>query len=204
MELSTFQLTPFFTNGYVIKDGGEALVIDPGEASPRLLKNLAGSRTVMIVNTHCHCDHAGGNADMVKATGAPLAIHRDDLPVLQTLEQQGMMFGVPFPPSPAPDRYLEEGDLLTVGAVELKVVHVPGHSPGHIALVGDGFVIAGDVLFAGSIGRTDLPGGSYRQLLDSIRTKLLVLPDATVVYSGHGPETTIGMERATNPFLAGL
>ncbi len=204
MEVSTFQLTPFFTNGYVIKDGGEALVIDPGEASPRLLKSLAGSKTVLIVNTHCHCDHAGGNADMVKATGAPLAIHRDDLPVLQTLEQQGMMFGVPFPPSPEPDRYLEEGDTITVGAVELKVVHVPGHSPGHIALLGDGFVIAGDVLFAGSIGRTDLPGGSYRQLLDSIRTKLLVLPDETVVYSGHGPETTIGTERATNPFLAGL
>lgn len=203
MEISVFQLTPFFTNGYVIKDGGEALVIDPGEVTPRLLKSIADVKTVMIVNTHCHCDHAGGNAGMVKATGAPLAIHRADLPVLQSLEQQGMMFGVPFPPSPDPDRYLEEGDILTVGNVQLNVVHVPGHSPGHIALLGDGFAIAGDVLFAGSIGRTDLPGGSYGQLLDSIRKKLMVLPDETVVYSGHGPETTIGMERATNPFLAG-
>jgi len=111
------------------------------------------------------------------------------------------MFGVPFPPSPDPDQYLEEGDVITVGSVSLKVLHTPGHSPGHIVLASDGFVIVGDVLFAGSIGRTDLPGGSYAQLLNSIRTKLLTLPDDTIVYCGHGPETTIGRERATNPFL---
>lgn len=203
MELLTFQLTPFLTNGYVIKDGGEALVIDPGEAAPRLLRSVSDSKVVLIVNTHCHCDHAGGNAGVVKATGAPLAIHPDELPVLQTLVQQGIMFGVPFQASPDPDRYLNEGDTVTVGSVQLKVFHTPGHSPGHIILVGDGFAIVGDVLFAGSIGRTDLPGGSYAQLLHSIRTKLLPLPDDTVVYSGHGPETSIGMERATNPFLVG-
>lgn len=203
MELLSFELTPFMTNCYVIKDGGEALVVDPGEAAPRLLRSLEGSKVVMVVNTHCHCDHSGGNAGVVKATGAPLAIHEEELPLLQSIEQQGLLFGVPFPASPAPDRFLKEGEVIRVGAVELKVLHAPGHAPGHIVLAGDGFVLAGDVLFAGSVGRTDLPGGSYPQLIASIRTKLLTLPDDTVVYSGHGPETTIGRERATNPFLVG-
>jgi glyoxylase-like metal-dependent hydrolase (beta-lactamase superfamily II) len=201
VKLKSFALTPFYTNCYVLKDGGEALVIDPGEAAPELLAEIAGCKVVMIVNTHCHCDHAGGNAGMVEATGAPLAMHRAELPLLHTLEQQGAMFGVPFPPSPDPDRFLEEGDLIQVGAVSLKVRYAPGHSPGHIVLIGDGFAFVGDDLFAGSIGRTDLPGGSHDQLLDSIRTKLMTLPDETQVYSGHGPSTTIGIERATNPFL---
>lgn len=201
MELLTFHLTPFVMNCFVIKDGGEAVVIDPGEVTPQLLRSVADVKVKMVVNTHCHCDHSGGNAALMKATGAPLAIHREELPLLQTLEQQGLMFGVPFPPSPDPDQYLEEGDVITVGSVSLKVLHTPGHSPGHIVLASDGFVLAGDVLFAGSIGRTDLPGGSYAQLLNSIGTKLLTLPDDTIVYCGHGPETTIGRERATNPFL---
>jgi len=201
VELLTFHLTPFVMNCFVIKDGGEAVVIDPGEATPQLLRSVADAKVKLVVNTHCHCDHSGGNAAVMKATGAPLAIHREELPLLQTLEQQGLMFGVPFPPSPDPDQYLEEGDVITVGSVQLKVLHTPGHSPGHIVLASDGFVIAGDVLFAGSIGRTDLPGGSYAQLLNSIRTKLMTLPDDTIVYCGHGPETTIGRERATNPFL---
>lgn len=201
MELLCFPLTPFYTNAYVLKDNGEAIIVDPGEASPGLLKSVSDSKVVMIVNTHCHCDHAGGNAEVKEAIDAPLALHEKELPLLETLPQQGMMFGVPFPPSPPPDRFLEEGDTIKVGEVSLKVLHAPGHSPGHIVLAGPGFVLAGDVLFAGSIGRTDLPGGSYPQLLESIRAKLLTLPDETVVYSGHGPETTIGAERASNPFL---
>ena len=201
MDIKTFQLTPFMENGYVLQEGNEAVVVDPGEASAELCAAVEGRDVKMIFNTHCHCDHAGGNAEMVKRTGAPLVIHRDELPLLQSLEQQGLMFGVPFPASPDPDRFVEDGDTITVGGTELKVLHAPGHSPGHVVLVGDGFAIVGDVLFAGSIGRTDLPGGSYQQLLDSIRTKLLALPDETVVHSGHGPTTTIGRERATNPFL---
>lgn len=201
MELLCFPLTPFYTNSYVLKDNGEAIIVDPGEASPRLLRSVEDSKVTLIVNTHCHCDHAGGNAGVKAATGAPLAIHREELPLLESLPQQGLMFGVPFPPSPPPDRFLEEGDAIRVGNITLRVLHAPGHSPGHIVLAGMGFVLAGDVLFAGSIGRTDLPGGSYPRLLDSIRAKLLTLPDDTVVYSGHGPETTIGAERASNPFL---
>jgi glyoxylase-like metal-dependent hydrolase (beta-lactamase superfamily II) len=105
------------------------------------------------------------------------------------------------PPSPEPDRLIEEGETITIGSVDLKVVHTPGHAPGHVVLVGDGFVFGGDVLFQGSIGRTDLPGGSFDQLIQSIKTKMLTLPDETIVYCGHGPATTIGAERAGNPFL---
>src|SRR5690606_36907561 len=132
------------------------------------------------------------NGPLKDLTGAELLCHAADLPLLRSLPDQGAMFGVPFPPSPDPDRFLEEGDVVTVGAVELEVRHTPGHSPGHVILVADGFVLGGDVLFAGSIGRTDLPGGDYEQLLNSIRSKVLVLPDETVVYSGHGPATTVG------------
>jgi len=180
------------------------LVVDPGEAAPEILRSIEGRNVRLIVNTHCHCDHCGGNAGLVEKTGAELAIHEAELPLLRSLDSQGQMFGCYFPPSPDPDRFLKDGDTIDVGAITLKVVHAPGHSPGHIILVGEEFVIAGDVLFAGSIGRTDLPGGSYHELLESIRTKLLSLPDETIVYCGHGPKTTIGTERRSNPFLVGL
>ena len=204
LEILSFEMTPFAMNCYVLKDGGETIVIDPGEATKELKACVADDTVTMIFNTHCHLDHSGGNAAMVAATGAPLVCHEADLPLLKSLPQQGMMFGVTCAPSPLPDRFIEEGDVVTVGGVSMKVLHTPGHAPGHVVLVGDGFVIAGDVLFNGSIGRTDLPGGNMEQLLDSIKTKLWPLPDDTVVYCGHGPSTTIGRERATNPFLRGL
>lgn len=204
VQIHSFQLTPFFMNCFVIEDGGEAVVIDPGEAHPRLLSSLEGLQVKMVVDTHCHIDHCAGNAGVVQATSAPLVIHEAEGPVLQSLEQQAMMFGVPMVTSPAPDRLVADGDTLQVGDITLTVRHAPGHSPGHIVLIGDGFVCAGDVLFAGSIGRTDLPGGSHAQLLQSIRDKLLPLPDDTVVHCGHGPDTTIGRERQSNPFLVGL
>lgn len=204
MEILCFEMTPFLENCYVIRDGGEAIVIDPGEATAELKEALAGYKVTMIFNTHCHIDHSGGNAEMAAHTGAPLVCHEADLPLLQGLAQQGQMFGVRVSPSPDPDRFIQEGDTVQVGETVLKVFHSPGHAPGHVILVGDGFVIGGDVLFAGSIGRTDLPGGDYAQLMESIRTKLLTLPDETVVYSGHGPTTTIGRERASNPFLTGI
>lgn len=203
MEILCFPLTPFVSNCYVVRDGGEALVIDPGDVTPELLRAIEGYTVKTVVNTHCHCDHCGGNAEILKKTGAELICNEKELGLLRALPQQGMMFGVPFAPSPDPDRYIKEGDTVSVGQVAFGVREAPGHSPGHIVLVGDGFVISGDVLFAGSIGRTDLPGGSYPQLIESIKTKLFTLPDDTIVYSGHGPETTIGAERRTNPFLVG-
>lgn len=204
MDILCFAMTPFVTNCYVVRDRDEALVIDPGDETPELVEALRGVSVRAVVNTHCHCDHSGGNAALVARTKAPLLIHRDDLPLLRILEEQGRMFGVPFEASPEPDGFLSEGDTIEVGGAMLRVLHAPGHTPGHIVLVGEGMVLAGDVLFAGSIGRTDMPGGSYPQLLASIRTKLLTLPDDTVVYSGHGGPTTIGDERRTNPFLVGL
>lgn len=203
MKIQSFEVTPFYANCFVLSDGGEAIIIDPGDYTPAVRDAVAGLTVRMIVNTYGHCDHCGGNAAAVKETGAPLAIHGDDTPMLQAIEAQGQMFGMRLTPSPMPDRLLIEGDEIEVGAVRLKVLHVPGHSLGHIVLAGDGFVFVGDVLFSGSIGRTDLPGGNYGQLMESIRTKLLTLPDETVVYSGHGPSTTIGEERQTNPFLTG-
>ena len=203
MDIITLPMTPFVTNCFVLRDAGEALIVDPGDVTPELLEAIDGYAVHTVVNTHCHCDHCGGNAEILKRTGAELICHKDELPLLRNLVQQGLMFGVPFDPSPEPDRFIKEGDTVPVGGVSLGVREAPGHSPGHIVLVGDGFVIGGDVLFAGSIGRTDLPGGSYPQLIQSIKTKLLTLPDETVVYNGHGPATTIGVERRTNPFLVG-
>jgi glyoxylase-like metal-dependent hydrolase (beta-lactamase superfamily II) len=190
-------------NCYLLEDAGEALVVDPGEASGSLLAALDDLRVRAIINTHGHCDHCGGNAGLKRATGAPLLAHKDDLQLIQLLEEQGRMFGVPFPSSPDPDRFLAAGDEVAVGDASVTVRHVPGHSPGHIALVGDGFAVVGDVVFAGSIGRTDLPGGSQAQLIESIQREILSLPDDTVLYPGHGPATTVGQERRTNPFLAG-
>lgn len=202
MQIQMFTVTPFYENCYVLTHGGETMVIDPGEAAPELKAAIAGQNVTMIFNTHCHCDHSGGNAELMKLTGAPLVAHEADLPLLRSISQQGMLFGVPVPASPDPNRFINEGDTVELGGAQLKVYHTPGHAPGHVVLVGDGFVIAGDTLFAGSIGRTDLPGGNYNQLIRSIKEKLLVLPDDTVVYSGHGPATTIGEERRNNPFLA--
>lgn len=204
MELLSFEMTPFVENCYVLKDGGEALIIDPGDCTDELLDAIAGVTVVAIVNTHCHIDHVGGNAALKARTGAPFLCPQGELPLLRAVPQQGLMFGIQVPPSPDPDRFLAAGDRLTVGAVTLDVRSAPGHSPDHMILVGSGFVIGGDVLFQGSVGRTDLPGGDMATLLRSIKTQLLTLPDETIVYCGHGPATTIGAERATNPFLQGL
>ena len=204
MEITVFPVTPFATNCLVLREGAEALVVDPGDLSHELAQHLAGLSVRSIVNTHGHCDHCGGNGVLKEMTGAELTCHGDDLPLLRSITRQGAMFGVPFPPSPEPDRLLEDGDVLEVGGSRLEVRLTPGHSPGHVVLVGDGFVLAGDTLFAGSIGRTDLPGGNHAQLIESIQTRLLSLPDATRVYAGHGPVTTIGEERAANPYLVEL
>ena len=140
----------------------------------------------------------------MEKTGEKLVCHKEAPPMLEAIPQKGQMMGMEVTPSPKPSVWLDEGDEVTVGSTRLKVVYVPGHAPGHVALVGDGFIIGGDVLFAGSVGRTDLPGGSMDVLMNSIKPEFLTLPDDTVVYSGHGPVTTIGTERQTNPFLVDL
>ena len=201
MEISIFVTTPLAENCYVIKHEGETIVIDPGEATPQLMKALEGENVTVVVNTHAHMDHVGGNADIVKAFNCELVCHPDCVELLKDAASHGKKYGMDLEQSPDPTRLIDEGDIVTVGGIELKVFNCPGHAPGHIGLLGDGFVLAGDVLFQGSIGRTDLPGGSLEVLMTSIKEKFLPLPDDTVVLSGHGPTTTIGAERKMNPFI---
>jgi glyoxylase-like metal-dependent hydrolase (beta-lactamase superfamily II) len=201
VEILGFVTTLFGENCYVLKDGGEAIVVDPGEATPEVMEALEGCTVTALVNTHGHIDHVGGNAAIVAKFGCELLCHREAVEMMKHVKLQGQKYGMDVEDSPDPDRFLDEGDTVKVGEMELRVVNCPGHAPGHIALVGDGFVIGGDVLFQGSIGRVDLPGGSMDVLMASIRDKFLTLPDDTVVLCGHGPNTTIGHERITNPFI---
>lgn len=209
MIVETLQLGPIATNCYIVRDEatGRAAVIDPGGDAPRVTAALARHNLTVeaIIATHAHFDHIGAVRDLVLATGAPFLAGEAELPVLKTAAEQALMFfGISVPPPPAPDRLLRDGDELTLGGARFRVVLTPGHSPGHICLLGDGVAFVGDVVFPGSIGRTDLPGGDYDTLMRAIARHILTLPDETVLYSGHGPETTVGRERRTNPFLVGL
>lgn len=209
MLVETLQLGPIATNCYIIHDDttGRAAVIDPGGDAPRVTAALARRNLTAeaIIATHAHFDHIGAVRDLVLATGAPFMAGEAELPVLKTAVEQALLFfGVAVPAPPAPDRLLRDGDELTLGGARFRVAHTPGHSPGHICLLGDGAAFVGDVVFPGSIGRTDLPGGDYDTLMRAIARHILTLPDETVLYSGHGPETTVGRERRTNPFLVGL
>ena len=183
---------------------GEAMVIDPGGKAQRILEILAENNLSLkqVVNTHGHFDHTGGNRALVEATQAELLIHPADLAILRGGAAHAMSFGCQsIDPSPEPTRLLQDGDLVELGEFQFKVIHVPGHSPGGICLLGEGRLFAGDNLFAGSIGRTDLPSGDQAALMKALCDRILVLPDEIVVCPGHGPETTIGRERRTNPYL---
>ena len=191
----------------------EALVIDPGDEVTRILELLGRHKLTVkaIVSTHAHIDHVGGLSKLHDYSGAPVLMHREDLPLYQAMDMQAEFLGVAPPEITEVDHLLVEGDTLRWGAFEARVIHTPGHSPGSVCLflpATEGHVkiakpqlFAGDTLFAGSIGRTDLWGGSMEQILDSLRSKLMELPEETVVYPGHGPVTTIGKERFSNPFI---
>jgi glyoxylase-like metal-dependent hydrolase (beta-lactamase superfamily II) len=181
------------------------VLIDPGEESARFLAELGrqGLRLEAIWLTHAHVDHIMGVEAVKRETGAPVYLHPADRPLYDALPGQGDWMGLVLRPPPPPDRDLEDGEVLSFGEHRFTVRHTPGHSPGSVSYLGDGRVFSGDVLFSGSIGRTDLPGGDYHTLLHSIQSVLLALPDSTVVHSGHGPDTTVGVERVSNPFLVG-
>ena len=205
MILKTLAVGPIMANCYIIgcESTKSAAVIDPGEEADRILKELAKDSLTLkyIINTHGHFDHVGGNYDLKKASGADIVIHPADEAMLADLVRTAAAFGLSAQNSPAPDRTVQEGDTISFGEISLRVLDTPGHSPGGISLHTDNMVFVGDTLFAGSIGRTDLPGGDFQTLISSIKTKLFPLGDDTKVYTGHGPATSIGQEKRANPFL---
>jgi glyoxylase-like metal-dependent hydrolase (beta-lactamase superfamily II) len=185
---------------------GEAVVIDPGDEIEQVQEILAKHRLRVkyIIATHAHIDHVGGIEKLKRATGAAVLMHQSDLPLYQNLALQAEWLGVPAPGVAEVDQFLKEGDSLRCGTLSLEVLHTPGHSPGSLSLHLPGEnqrILSGDTLFHGSIGRTDLWGGSFDEILRSIRNRLLIFPDQTPVFPGHGAPTTIGEERESNPFL---
>jgi len=211
--VATLPVGPLGCNCVILADheSRAALVVDPGGDPDRILAALAASglRCVLVVNTHAHIDHVAANYDIVRATGAPLRQHAADRPLYEALPAQTawLLGAMGTPQAAAIDGDLADGERLAIGAQTGTVLHTPGHSPGSICLLfasGEEppLLIAGDTLFAGGIGRSDLPGGNEQQLLSSLRTRILPLDDATRVIPGHGPETTIGEERRHNPYLA--
>ncbi len=208
MILETLVVGPLAVNCYLVGDEQtrEAIVIDPGGDARAIFETLKREKLklVAIANTHAHFDHVIALTELRALTGAPFCLHADDAPLLAAAHQSAALFGFRLAsPQPA-DRWLRAGDAVQAGAFALRVLHTPGHSPGGICLLGERAVFVGDTLFAGGIGRTDLPGGDYATLMASIRAQLLTLPDATLVYPGHGEPTTIGEERQLNPFLRPL
>ncbi len=212
MRIAKFEFSLFGINTYVVWDPEtrECAVVDPGMIDDRernAIRNFIDREKLSvehIINTHLHVDHAIGDSFAVKEFGAPVLAHRGDEPLGTDLRQQARMFQIQEEvDNVSVSTYIEDGDAVKIGNGTLHVLHVPGHSKGSVALYDreGGYVIVGDALFYGSIGRTDLPGGDMDELLESIREKLLALPDDTVVYPGHGPATTIGRERMYNPFL---
>jgi glyoxylase-like metal-dependent hydrolase (beta-lactamase superfamily II) len=194
------------TNCYVVgcEETKAGAIIDPGGHPQRILAEVArlGLTIEYVLNTHAHFDHTEANGPIVEATGATLALHPQELPLLKAAGGAAL-FGVQADPSPLPGLELHDGDELAVGTLCFQVLHTPGHTPGHVCFyeAAQGVLFDGDVLFRRGVGRTDLPGGSWSQLADSIGRVLFSLPDETVVYSGHGPATTIGEEKRLNPWL---
>jgi glyoxylase-like metal-dependent hydrolase (beta-lactamase superfamily II) len=207
MILESFPVGPLHCNCTILGDEvtHEALVVDPGGNIPEILSRLQkhGLTLRQIVITHAHIDHVGGAALLRKATGAPVFLNQQDLGLLGMMEMQADWLGVATPEVMPPDASADDGLSIGLATLPAEVLHTPGHTPGSICLhfPAQHLLLAGDTLFAGSIGRTDLPGGDGRQILRSLRERLVVLPDATRVLPGHGPETTIGEEKQSNPFL---
>lgn len=204
LTIRSFAVMPFDENCYVVSDDtGEGVVIDPGGMAKEILAYIREKKLSIqaVLDTHGHCDHIGANDAIRDETGAPLYIHKADAPMFSDMRLNLSAFmGFKALSRPA-EHLLSEGDKISFGQSELEVIHTPGHTVGGVCFVGDGVVFTGDTLFAGSIGRSDFPGGSEVELIGNIKKKLLALPDEMKVYSGHGPSSEIGWERQCNPYL---
>ncbi len=209
MILEKLTVGPFQVNCYIVGDeaSGIGVLFDPGDEAARISLAVEGTNLEVsrIVVTHAHIDHVGAVAALVDEYSCPVVMHAEAEPMLRHLPNQALTMGLRFGKVPAVDGYIEDGEVLEVGGLRFEALYTPGHAPGHLAFhaAHEGVVLSGDALFAGSVGRVDLPGGSMEVLMRSIRERLLNLPNETVVYPGHGPGTTIGEERIHNPFLAG-
>lgn len=209
LQVLKFTFNPFQENTYVLHDGHQAIVVDPGcwdQAEQRVLEGALGDnglKPIRVVLTHAHIDHILGCAWMHERYGLAPELHHADLPILAGGARTASMYGLPYDPAPEPAGLLSAGDTIRIGVEELQVLFVPGHAPGHIALyhASGKFVVSGDVLFQNSVGRVDLPGGNMETLLTSIHEQLFTLGDDVTVHCGHGPDTTIGREKKSNPFL---
>lgn len=198
---------PLQSNCFIVGDeiSGEAVIIDPGGDGDMIL-NAVGRKpwkVTAILNTHAHFDHIAANAAVIKGTGAPLMAPKGDSPYMAQAHIAARMYGMEVEASPEPDRLLDDGDTVGLGDEKIRMISTPGHTPGGATFVTSIGIFPGDSLFAGSIGRTDLPGGDYETLINSIKTRILILDDDTPVYPGHGPATTVGRERTHNQFLVG-
>jgi len=203
-KIHTIVVGTLQTNCYILQSDATAIIIDPGDEPERIVRFLNDIKVKpsKIVATHTHFDHVLGVDSIRTELNIPFLIHRDDLSMLESMQNRVRQFmGFEVPPPPKVDGYLKDGELLKLGDETIRVLHTPGHSPGSISLSGDEYVLTGDALFNQSIGRTDLPGRDLNTLMHSIRERLFKLGDETVVYPGHGPETTIGDEKLANPFV---
>ncbi|NLC10801.1 MAG: MBL fold metallo-hydrolase [Firmicutes bacterium] len=205
MLIECLEVGAFAANCYLVAcpETKEAVVIDPGAEGERINNRIVelGLKIKYIINTHGHVDHIGANGEVKEKTGVPLLIHQHDAAMCENPESSLLLFAGGKSKLCPPDRTLKEGDEIKVGSLTLKVLETPGHTRGSICLLVEDALFSGDTIFAGSIGRTDLPGGSYSQIIDSLMNKIVPLPDKTKIYPGHGPATTVEREKAYNPFL---
>ena len=211
MKLKSFTFNQFYENTFIVSDStNDCIIIDPGCYSndeKNILKKYIEDNNlnpIKLINTHCHIDHILGNKFVARTWGLNLETHQNDIELLENSAEIARLYGfIDYEKSPSTTQFLNEGDIVEFGNSKLKILYTPGHAPGHISLYSkeEKFIISGDVLFKSSIGRTDLPGGDFNVLIESIKTKILCLDDDTVVYCGHGPATTVGYERVNNPFL---